>query len=109
MAIPPALGLEILESRTWNDIAFRLAGQVAAMSEHDRGGLAGLRRMDPNEPDTAAFWKLMAREDLLGNPEIERKWSLILHGMALMTRTNGNDVSVRSCHDGRMPVGRAAV
>lgn len=95
------------ESRTWNDITFRLAGQLAAMPEHDRGGLAGLRRMDPNEPDTAAFWKLMAREDLLGNPEIERKWSLILHGMALMTRTNGNDISVRSCHDGRMPVGRA--
>ena len=95
------------ESRTWGDIAFLLAGQIAAMPEHDRGGLAGLRRMDPDEPDTASFWKLMAREDLLGNAEIERKWGLILHGMALMTRTAGGDVTSRSAHQSNMPVGRA--
>lgn len=94
-------------NRSWGDVAFRFAGQIASMPDHDRGGMAGLRRMDPDEPDTAAFWKLMAGEDLLGNPEIERKCGLILHGMALMTRTAGDDVSSRSCHDGRMPVGRA--
>ena len=95
-------------SRTWGDTAFRLAGQVAAMPEHDRGGLAGLRRMDPDEPDTAAFWRLMAGEDLLGIPAVERKWGLILHGIALMTRTaGGDDVSSRSAHNGRVPVGRA--
>ncbi len=99
--------VEESRSRSWGDIAFHLAGQIAAMPDHDRGGLAGLRRMDPDEPDTAAFWKLMAREDLLGNPEIEHKWGLILHGMAQMTRTAGDDVSSRSCHDGRVPVGRA--
>ena len=96
-----------LGGRTWNDIVFRLSGQIAAMPEHDRGGFAGLRRMDPDEPDTAAFWRLMAREDLLGNPAIERKWGLILHGIALMTRTSGDDVTARSAHDGRVPVGRA--
>ena len=96
-----------LGSRTWGEIVFRLAGQIARMPEYDRGGFAGLRRMDPDGPDTAAFWRLMAREDLLGNPAIERKWGLILHGIALMTRTNGDDVTARSAHDGRMPVGRA--
>lgn len=95
-------------SRSWGDIAFRLAGRVAALPEYDRGGFAGLRRMDPDEPDTAAFWRLMAEEELLGNPDIERKWGLILHGIALMTRTaGGDDVASRSAHDGRMPVGRA--
>ncbi len=94
-------------SRSWGDIAFRLAGQVAGLPDHDRGGFAGLRRMDPDEPDTAAFWRLMAREDLLGIPEVERKWGLILHGIALMTRTSGDDVASRSAHDGRIPVGRA--
>ena len=99
---------EPTSSRTWGDIAFRLVGQVAAMPNYDRGGFAGLRRMDPDEPDTAAFWRLMAREELLGNPEIERKWSLILHGIALMTNTaGGEDIASRSAHDGRMPVGRA--
>ena len=94
-------------SRSWGDIAFRLAGQVAGLPDHDRGGFAGLRRMDPDEPDTAAFWRLMASEDLLGIPEVERKWGLILHGISLMTRTAGDDVAGRSAHDGRNPVGRA--
>ena len=94
-------------SRSWGDIAFRMAGQVAGLPDHDRGGFAGLRRMDPDEPDTAAFWRLMASEDLLGIPEVERKWGLILHGIALMTRTAGDDVAGRSAHDGRIPVGRA--
>ena len=99
---------EPTSSRTWSDIAFRLAAQVAAMPNYDRGGFAGLRRMDPDEPDTAAFWRLMAGEELLGNPEIERKWGLILHGIALMTRTAGeDDIASRSAHDGSMPVGRA--
>ena len=93
--------------RTWGDITFRLARQVAALPDRDRGGLAGLRRMDPDEPDTAAFWRLMAREELLGNPEVERKWGLILHGIALMTRTAGDDVTGRSAHDGWKPVGQA--
>ena len=96
------------EVRSWGDIAFRLTGAVAALPNYDRGGFAGLRRMDPDEPDTAAFWRLMSREDLLGNPEIERKWGLILHGIALMTRTAGGDaVASRSAHSGSMPVGRA--
>ena len=92
-------------TRPWGDIAFRLAGQVAGLPDHDRGGFAGLRRMDPDEPDTAAFWRLMASEDLLGIPDVERKWGLILHGIALMTRTAGDDVTGRSAHDGRTPVG----
>ena len=96
-----------LRNRSWGDIAFHLAGQVAAMPDYDRGGLAGLRRMDPDDPDTAAFWRLMAGEELLGNPVIERKWALILHGIALMTRTAGDDVTSRSAHSAGMSVGRA--
>lgn len=96
-----------LRNRSWGDIAFHLAGQVAAMPDYDRGGLAGLRRMDPDNPDTAAFWRLMAGDELLGNPIIECKWALILHGIALMTRTVGDDVTSRSAHNGSMPVGRA--
>ena len=94
-------------SRSWGDIVYRLCGQIAVLPDHDRGGFAGLRRMDPDEPDTAAFWRLMAREDLLGIPEVERKWGLILRGIALMTLTAGDDVASRSAHEGRMPVGRA--
>ena len=38
---------------------------------------------------------------------VERKWALIIHGIALMTRTNGDSVAVRTAHDSAMPVGRA--
>ena len=37
---------------------------------------------------------------------MERKWALILHGIALMTPT-GNGENAGTAHDGRMPVGRA--
>ena len=95
-------------TRSWGDIAFRLAGRIAAMPAYDRGGFAGLRRMDPDRLDAAAFWRLMAGEELLGDPVMERKWGLILHGMALMTRTaGGNTVAGRWAHRGGMSVGRA--
>lgn len=92
--------------KTWGEIAFDLAGHVASPGFR-RGDLAELRRMQPDKPDAAAFWQLLARNDLLGKPVVERKWALILHGIALMTRTAGDDVPSRSAHDGNMHVGRA--
>lgn len=97
------------QNLSWGDIAFYFAGAVAALPNYDTGGLAGLRRMDPDQPDTAAFWRLMAHAELLGNPDVERKWGLILHGIALMTRTarGGDDVASASAHNSAMSVGRA--
>ena len=94
------------ESQTWGGIAFGFAGQIAA-ENFQRGDLAQLRRMDPDAPDAAAYWRLMAERDLLGNFAWEAKWTLILHGIALMTRTAGGEVASRTAHDGHMPVGRA--
>ena len=80
---------------------------LLASENFGRGGLANLRRMDPDDPDAAAFWRLMARQDLFRGPELERKWALIIHGIALMTPTNRVDGNNRSAHDGYNPVGRA--
>lgn len=90
------------EQQTWDAIA---AGFAHVLSQPDfrRGDLAELRRMDPDAPDAAAFWRLLAYRELLGSPTLERKWALILHGIALMTGTADR----RSAHDGSMPVGRA--
>ena len=93
-------------SRNWGDIAVDFAGQMAR-GNFRRGDLAELRRMDPDTPDAAVFWRLMAQHDLLGSSIVERKWGLILHGIALMTPTNSGDGSIRTAHDGYMPVGRA--
>ena len=94
------------EGRTWAGIAYGFAAQVASR-EFRRGDLARLRRMDPDTPDAAAYWRLMAKLGLLGNPAWEAKWALILHGIALMTRTSGGETAGRSAHDGRIPVGQA--
>ena len=93
-------------TRTWGDIAVSFASTVSGLVENHRGELAGLRRMNPDEPDEAAFWRLMAREDLLGAPAVEVKWGLVLHGIALMTPTE-RGASGRSAHNGQMPVGWA--
>ena len=92
-------------SRSWWDTAFALAGKIAGrdLSPGDR---AELRRMDPDAPDAAVFWRLMAEHDLLGNRYPESKWALIMNGIALMTPKSGGDGATRSAHDGT-PVGRA--
>ena len=91
---------------SWGEIAVGFANHLAGV-DFPRGDLAELRRMDPDAPDAAAFWRLMARQDLLGTPSVEGKWALALHGIALMTRTAGNDAASRSAHDRNTPVGRA--
>lgn len=102
-----AVRSEETQSRSRGDIAVGFAQQMAHEG-FSRGELAALRRMDPDEPDTAVFWRLLAREGLLNfGHGAESKWALILHGIALMTPTGVGDSSVRTAHDGYMPVGRA--
>lgn len=94
--------------RPRGDIAVSFAGQIARLAEHRRGDLAELRRTNPDEPDTAAFWRLLAKEDLLGyGPAFESKWALILNGIALMTPTNAGGGAARTAHDGMTSVGKA--
>ena len=90
--------------RSWGDLAVGFAHQMAR-DDFRRGDLAELRRMDPDAPDAAVFWRLLAGKDLLSHgDDLESKWALILHGIALMTPTNAGG---RTAHDGYMPVGRA--
>ena len=91
---------------SWASNAVTLAGLIASES-FARGDLAQLRRMDPDSPDAAAFWRLMARQDLFRTSDTEAKWALIIHGIALMTATNSGDGNPRTAHDGYTPVGRA--
>ena len=96
----------VLERPDWASTAAGVAHQMAR-ADFRRGDLAALRRMVPDDPGAVAFWRLMAQHDLLGSPVVERKWALILHGIALMTPTGGGDGASRTAHDPRMAVGRA--
>ena len=95
------------EPQDWGSIAVGFARQMT-LPNFSRGDLAGLRRMDPDEPGTtAAYWRLMAEKNLLGSPTVELKWALILHGIALMTPRAAEEGDSRTAHEGFMPVGRA--
>lgn len=94
--------------RSWGDTAVSMSGYIAQLAERRRGDLAELRRMDPDDPDAAVFWRLLAQYELLNSGEaVERKWALILHGIALMTPANSGGDNPQTAHDGYMPVGRA--
>lgn len=94
----------------WGDITVSIAGQLAR-PDFTRGELAELRRMDPDEPDAAAFWRLLSRFDQTGSDDWERRWGLVLHGLALMTPASSDDgtgdAPRPSAHDPTVPVGLA--
>ena len=100
--------------RSWFGIAAGFAGQMARPT-FGRGESAELRRMGPEEPDAAIFWRLLAGSGLLDSqemgPALEAKWALILHGIALMTpNVQGNreaDLPRVSAHNPTVPVGLA--
>lgn len=84
------------ENKSWGATAKRLAGTLAS-ERFERGDLAALRRMDPDDPAPVAI-RLMAQRDLLGPQVVVEKWVLILHGIALMTRTSGTTPQDRTAH-----------
>ena len=86
---------------SWGEVASRLAFLISR-TDFPRGDLAALRRMRQG-PEPPAFWRLAAQHDLLGKPTLERKWALIMHGIALMTPTGGG----RSAHNPGVSVGAA--
>ena len=93
---------------SYGEIAFRMAGDVAALVNQDRGGLAALRRMNPDAPEATVFWRLLAKHNQLGKErtELESKWALILHGIAVMTPTQRGE-GLQFAHNGNVSVGKA--
>ena len=107
--IPPVAGSS--GRANWGEITVAMASRLAR-PDFKRGDLAELRRMDPDEPDAAAFWRLLSEYDLFSrNETLERRWALILHGIALMTPTASDDGRGDgprpSAHDPTVPVGLA--
>ena len=80
-------------------IIAKIAGELGREG-FPRGDLAAIRTLDPDHASAPAFWRLLqvVPEDRRANPDRERRWALILHGMALMAPNH---------HDPAVPVGRA--
>lgn len=101
MTAPPdsTLDPDLTTSRSNGSIIATLAGELGREG-FPRGDLAALRRLDPDHANAPAFWRLLIRapEDRRHGDGAERRWALIVHGIALM---------VPNHHDARTPVGRA--
>ena len=94
--------------KSWGEVAVGVAQKLASPKLYRPGDLAELRRMDPDAYDVPVFWKIMVQhEDRFRGRKVERKWGLILHGIALMTPTSRGDENTRYAHDPYTPVGRA--
>ena len=83
--------------QTIHAIVYQLVSEIDS-SAFSRGDLAELRRMNPEEPDSTAFYQLMGARGLLRNEALETKWAMIIHGIALMTP---------AAHHSGTPVGEA--
>ena len=94
-SLPITPGKKLLEP-IWDDsrVVRSFLQEIADFNHIGRGELAELRRMNPDKPDSATFWRLMARTNRLGCSATESKWGLILHGMALMAPNVDSATSV---------------
>ncbi len=82
----------------FRDIITNIVEAIEA-KEMTTGEKASLRRMDPSNPDSAIFWKLISQQGMPRNLDVG-KWGLITNGMALMAHTAG------LAHNPRHPVGQ---
>ena len=99
-------GRTIALPRTSSPIPYNFADVITntieaiEAKEMPTGDKATLRRMDPSEPNSAIFWKLMSQRGISRNADV-RKWGLIMHGIAVMSHTAG------LAHSPRIQIGRA--
>lgn len=100
--VPP-----VIRSREWllsepaqNAIVYKITEELKAW-DFPRGDLAELRRMKLGDTPPGAFWRIMVQRGLLGKikaREVERRWALVVHGIALMTP---------NAHDWNTSIGKA--
>ncbi len=86
-------------------IAVKIARTMAkdVFPAKDMNLLAG---MDPDSPRVAPLYRLMT-ENYLYERGDDRKWALIIRGIAMMTPSQRSGNGFHSAHNGYMPVGRA--
>ena len=96
-----------IEDMSWPERAARIANVLAHYPVYDTGGLAELRRLNPEDPDGATFWRLMNRYQLGRTPENEVRWATILQGIAIMTPNSNTEQNVKYVHLPWMTLGEA--
>jgi CRISPR system Cascade subunit CasB len=78
------------------DFAFQFHAAIGALAAADNcGDLAELRRMDPDAPDAAAFFRILARVAPTATPKTIRKLALIAQIFALKPEPQRSDDEAR--------------
>ncbi len=81
----------------------RIAGEIARLAP---GPAAALRRGPMGNEGSAAFWQLMAENEIAGGREYERRWAAVMQAIAILT-PKGRRSDKLSAHDGKKPMGAA--
>jgi len=87
MSQPDSDGLMAQEGLpSYREVVSGIAGLIGQPA-FPRGDLAALRRMKPDAPSAPAFWRILTAkvpQPYRHGEDAERRWALIIHGMALM-------------------------
>ena len=81
----------------------RLAGRIARIAP---GPAAALRRGPLVQAGSAAFWQLMAENDIRAGREHLPRWATVVQAIAILT-PKGRNPDKLSAHDGSNPMGTA--
>ena len=81
----------------------RLAGRIARLAP---GPAAALRRGPLVKAGSAAFWQLMAENDIRVGREHLPRWATVVQAIAILT-PKGRNPDKLSAHDGSIPMGAA--
>ena len=94
------------ESGSRTDIGLTIVRLAARIARLAPGPAAALRRGPLVQAGSAAFWQLMAENDIRARGEHLPRWATVVQAIAILT-PKGRDPAKLSAHDGSIPMGAA--
>lgn len=82
-----------------------LVYEIARLASSEKGEFHTLRRLDPNRPAGRSWTRLMERHKLWGDEAEERRWAIVIQGMAQTTGVRAGRAV--PAHHPMIPVGQA--
>ena len=94
------------ESTAKTDVDATVARMAGRISHLEPGPVASLRRDPVAGAGSAAFWQLLAENDIRARGELLARWAAVVQAIAILT-AKGSDRSKPSAHNRGKPMGAA--
>lgn len=94
------------ESTAKTDVDATVARMAGRISHLEPGPVASLRRDPVAGSGSAAFWQLLAENDIRAHGELLTRWAVVVQAIAILT-DKGSDRSKPSAHNRSKPMGTA--